>query len=99
MVWLVRFDSNKCTINQEQLNTCVRKILFFSSEVDHFPSDDKQLDLYCKEKAESIQCLRQYVNTCLDVDKKQKKYFRRFVSSYKTQLDKTCLKHAERESK
>lgn len=98
MIWLVRFDSHKCLIDQKEVNACVRRLLFFSSEVSHFPNTSKQLDHYCKEKSHSIQCLRNYVDSCLEVDKRQKRYFKKFVLNYKKQLDKTCLHGSERES-
>lgn len=98
VIFLVRIESKKCTMDQDELNNCARHITFFSNERNHFPATNHQLDEYCKEKSESIQCLKRYVHSCLTVDKVQKRYVKKFVSNYRKQLDHTCLRRSERES-
>lgn len=116
---LLRMDARKCTMDDATINTCTRRLLFFS-DIEKFPSTDKQLDAYCRQvivlmlsaklskkfdlpstssKIESLKCLRRYVHSCIEVSRSQGKFIRRFVRSYQRQLDKTCLRRNERQSK
>ncbi|XP_027198790.2 uncharacterized protein LOC113793023 [Dermatophagoides pteronyssinus] len=97
MIWLLAHDSHKCTVDQHTVDTCLRRLTFFSSEINHFPTTGKELDKYCKEKIESVKCLRHFVEGCLEPDKLQRSYFKRFVSNYQRQLDKICLRYTERQ--
>lgn len=99
MIFLVRIEARKCHIDQEELDNCAKSITFFSVDRSHFPATNPQLDEYCKEKTASIQCLKRYAQSCLTIDKVQKRYIKKFVSNYRKQLDHTCLRRSERESK
>ena len=98
VILLVRIDSHKCIIDQDKLDSCAKGLTFFSIERKHFPSTNHQLDKYCKIKSESIQCLKQYVHSCLTMDEFQRQYVKKYVSNYRKQLDHTCLHITERES-
>lgn len=99
VIFLVRIEARKCHIDQEELDSCAKSINFFSVERSHFPATNHQLDEYCKEKTSSIQCLKRYAQSCLTIDKVQKRYIKKFVSNFRKQLDHTCLRRSERESK
>ncbi|KAH7640572.1 hypothetical protein DERF_000189 [Dermatophagoides farinae] len=96
MIWLLAHDSHKCTVDQHTVDTCLRRLTFFS-EINHFPTNGKELDKYCKDKMESVKCLRHFVEGCLEPDKLQRSYFKKFVSNYQRQLDKICLRYTERQ--
>lgn len=48
VIWLLAHDSHKCTVDQHTVDTCLRRLTFFSSEINHFPTTGKELDKYCK---------------------------------------------------
>ena len=100
VIYLVRIESHKCTISDTELDHCGETLGFFPNGVHaHLPETQQELDHYCKERRHSVQCLKRYVHSCLEVDRDQKRLVKKYVSGYKKQLDDLCLHRIERQSK